>query len=74
MTRLGTAVVGAGMFGAIHARTYAESEKCELLYVCDQDYEAARKLAEQYDATPTTSTCKRSDRVARPPSAGTNCP
>ncbi|HUS57954.1 MAG TPA: Gfo/Idh/MocA family oxidoreductase [Planctomycetota bacterium] len=55
MTRIGAAVVGAGMFGKIHARTYAESDKCDLLYVSDRDYSAACNLAELYGATPTTS-------------------
>jgi len=55
MAKLGAAVIGAGTFGAIHARAYAESDACDLLYVCDVREGAARTLAEQLGALHTTS-------------------
>ena len=55
MDKLGAAVIGAGIFGSIHAKTYAESHGCELLYVCDVNESTARKVAEQFGAVATTS-------------------
>jgi len=55
MAKLGTAVIGAGTFGSIHAQAYAESDACDLLYVCDVHEAAARKVAKQSGAVATTS-------------------
>jgi predicted dehydrogenase len=48
MIRLG--VVGAGIWGAMHARAYAQNANVELAAICDLDEERARRLAGQYGA------------------------
>ena len=53
--KLGTAVVGAAGLGRIHAQAYADDHRCELLYICDRNPDAARELAERHGAVPTTS-------------------
>ena len=40
-------VVGAGIWGAMHARAYAQHPSAELVGICDLDEGRARKLAEQ---------------------------
>lgn len=55
MSKLGTAVIGAGIFGSIHARTYAESDASDLLYVCDINEATAIEVARRHSATATTS-------------------
>ena len=46
MVRLG--IVGAGIWGAMHARAYAQNPMAELVAVCDLDVGRARLLAEKY--------------------------
>lgn len=46
MIRIG--IVGAGLWGAMHARAYAQNSRVELAAVCDLDESRARRLAEQY--------------------------
>lgn len=45
MTKLAASVIGAGVFGGIHARKYAEAEDVDLKGVYDPDEEAARAVA-----------------------------
>jgi predicted dehydrogenase len=46
MVRIG--IVGAGLWGAMHARAYAQNSRVALAAVCDLDESRARRLAEQY--------------------------
>ncbi len=46
MVRIG--IVGAGLWGAMHARAYAQNCRVELAAVCDLDESKALRLAEQY--------------------------
>lgn len=41
-------LVGAGIWGAMHARAYAQNPMVDLVAVCDLDESKARALAEQY--------------------------
>ncbi len=54
MTKIRTAVVGAGKMGAIHAKVYSELAGCELVGVVDTQKEHAEKLAGQYNCQPFT--------------------
>jgi len=54
--KLGAAVIGAGTFGEIHARAYAECPQCELLYICDREPDVAQRMAEAYQVIGTSST------------------
>jgi predicted dehydrogenase len=45
MIRIG--VVGAGIWGTMHARAYAQNPLVELVGICDLDEERARKVAEE---------------------------
>ncbi len=46
MVRLG--IVGAGIWGSMHARAYAQNPLVNLVAICDLDEERARKLAEKH--------------------------
>lgn len=46
MVKIG--IVGAGLWGAVHARAYAQNCRVELAAVCDLEESRARRLAEQY--------------------------
>lgn len=54
MEKIRTAVVGVGMFGDTHARTFFECEFAELVWVCDIDEERAKSAAEKYGCRYTT--------------------
>jgi len=41
-------IVGAGIWGTMHARAYAQNPLVELVAICDLDEGRARRLAEQY--------------------------
>ncbi len=58
MEKLGVAVVGAGILGSVHAKTYAECDKSELLYVADTDAKRARVVAGKYGGRATTDAAK----------------
>ncbi|HLF34372.1 MAG TPA: Gfo/Idh/MocA family oxidoreductase [Cyclobacteriaceae bacterium] len=46
----GFGLIGCGIFGTVHARTYAASPHARLVAVCDQDIERARQAAGKYHA------------------------
>ena len=46
MIRIG--VVGAGIWGTMHARAYSQYPLVELVGICDLDEERARKVADEY--------------------------
>ena len=52
---LNVAVVGCGIFGEIHAATYAEFDRSNLIAVCDLDADRAGRLAEKFGCRPCTS-------------------
>ncbi|MCJ7700804.1 MAG: Gfo/Idh/MocA family oxidoreductase, partial [Anaerolineales bacterium] len=54
MEKIKTAVIGVGAFGDTHARTYHESEKADLVFVCDLDEERAKEAARKYNCSYTT--------------------
>jgi predicted dehydrogenase len=54
MEKIKTAVVGVGMFGDTHARTFYETEKADLVYVCDLNEERAKEVAKKYNCDYTT--------------------
>lgn len=53
--KLGTAVIGCGIFGSVHAEAYSAHPASELLWVCDINEEKAKKLAEKFGCRYTTS-------------------
>lgn len=53
--KIGTAVIGCGIFGSIHAEAYSVHPASELLWVCDVDEGKARRLAERFGCRWTTS-------------------
>ena len=50
MTKLAASVIGAGVFGGIHAKKLAAAEGVELKGVYDPDYEAAKRVAHPLNA------------------------
>jgi len=60
---LGVAIVGCGLFGQVHAATYAQFEQSRLVAVCDLDAQRARAMAARYGGRP----CTRVEEVAEDP-------
>jgi len=54
MKKIKVGVIGAGLIGEVHAKTYSEYEKSELSIICDIKEERARRLAEKYNCKYTT--------------------
>lgn len=54
MEKIKTAVVGVGMFGDTHARTFKESATAELVWVCDLNEARAKEAADKYGCKYTT--------------------
>jgi predicted dehydrogenase len=50
MSKKRFALIGAGLFGEVHARVYAEDPQVEFAAVCDLNRERAREIAEKYQA------------------------
>lgn len=50
MKTVGMGLVGAGGWGAMHARTYATTPGAKLVAVADEDFSRARSLAERHGA------------------------
>jgi predicted dehydrogenase len=48
--QLGFAVIGAGVFGQVHARVYQENEAARLVCVCDADERRAKEAASRFGA------------------------
>ena len=49
MTKLRTAIIGAGKMGKIHAKVYSNLDNVQLVAVADSDIEHAKALAEKHD-------------------------
>lgn len=54
MTKLRTAIIGAGKMGKIHAKVYSQLDNAQLVAVADSDIDRAAALAEKY-ACPAVS-------------------
>jgi len=54
MEKIKTAVVGVGIFGDTHCRTYFEDPTIDLVCVCDLDEGCAKKAAQKYNCKYTT--------------------
>jgi predicted dehydrogenase len=50
MKTTGFGIIGCGIWGTVHARTYAASPYVKLIGVCDQNKERAEKVANTYQA------------------------
>ena len=48
MTKLRTAVVGAGKMGSIHAKVYSSLQNSELVAIVDSDEKRAKKIAKKF--------------------------
>jgi len=58
MKKLGVAVIGTGFWGKNHARVYKELESTELVAVCDQEAERAKKVADQFSVKAFTNSAR----------------
>ncbi|HZR31334.1 MAG TPA: Gfo/Idh/MocA family oxidoreductase [Terriglobales bacterium] len=54
MKKLGVGVVGSGIYGAVHARTYSKDPRVDLLRVWSRSGSRAKKVAQEYHCKPTT--------------------
>jgi predicted dehydrogenase len=63
VTRLRTAVIGAGRMGRLHSRIYHQMDQVELVAIVDQQREKAEALAEQYGGQVCTDPAEIIDRV-----------
>ena len=63
MSKIRTAVIGAGKMGAIHAKVYSKIEECELVAIVDSDRKRAEKLAAQYNCRALTECDSLPDQV-----------
>ena len=58
MTTIGIGLIGCGIWGSIHARTYSASPLVNLVAVCDQNRDRAKQFADKYGFTSFTSDLK----------------
>ncbi|MCI0498820.1 MAG: Gfo/Idh/MocA family oxidoreductase [Planctomycetales bacterium] len=63
MTKLRTAIVGAGKMGRIHAKVYSKLDNVQLVAVADSNPEKAAALAEQFDCQAVTNPADLIDKV-----------
>ena len=63
MSKLRTAVVGAGKMGAIHSKVYSQLNESELVAVVDVQKDKAEALADQYGCQSFTDTKSLIDKV-----------
>ena len=56
-------IVGCGIFGEVHAATYAQFERSELAAVCDVDAKRAKAMAAKYGGR----ACTRVEEIAEDP-------
>ncbi|RLE14948.1 gfo/Idh/MocA family oxidoreductase [Candidatus Aerophobetes bacterium] len=50
MEKVGFGVIGAGIWGAVHARVYAEDPRVRLVAICDIDRKKAKEVADKFGA------------------------
>jgi predicted dehydrogenase len=55
MDNIGIGLIGCGLWGSVHARTYAASPSVNRIAVCDQYRDRARQFAEKYGFASFTS-------------------
>ena len=63
MTKIRTAVIGAGKMGRLHSRIYSEMDQVELVGIVDLDHHRAQDLAQQYHTTAYDDPAQLLDRV-----------
>jgi predicted dehydrogenase len=61
--RIKVAVMGAGFFGARHAKTYASLKECMLVGIVDPNVERAKELAQQYQCGAFADTSELFGRI-----------
>ncbi len=61
--RVPVAVIGTGHLGRIHAKIYTESERAELVAVCDRDADRAKQVAEEFGVQWVSDPLEVADRV-----------
>ena len=54
MKKINVAVIGAGVLGEIHAETFFQYQRSELLWICDISQDRAERLARKYKCRFTT--------------------
>ena len=55
MRRVKAAVIGVGIFGKMHAATYAEDDRVDLAMVCDLNEERAKEIGKKYNCPYVTN-------------------
>jgi len=50
MEKVGFGVIGAGIWGTVHARVYAEDPRVRLVAICDIDRKKAKEVADKFGA------------------------
>ena len=63
MEKIKVAVIGAGLIGQTHARTYSGYDKCELVSVCDLDEKRAKEIARKYGCSYATDSREIADNT-----------
>ncbi|HPD45261.1 MAG TPA: Gfo/Idh/MocA family oxidoreductase [Anaerohalosphaeraceae bacterium] len=63
MTKIRTAVVGAGKMGAIHAKVYSQLEDSQLVAIADIDAARARSLADKHACAAVTDCSELIGRI-----------
>ena len=54
MEKIGAAVIGAGIYGEVHVRTYLSEQGIDLISIWSRSKERARKIGEKYNCKYTT--------------------
>src|SRR5207237_4106429 len=54
MAKAGVAVVGSGIYGEVHARTYSKDPRVELISVWSRSAKRAKRVAQKYGCKATT--------------------
>ena len=54
MDRMGAAVIGVGIYGEVHARTYKADPRTELICIWSRSAERAEKIGKKYNCDYTT--------------------
>lgn len=63
MTKLKTAVIGAGRMGRLHTRIYSEMDQVDVIAVCDAQPDKAKQLALEYGIKHVTDPAELIDQV-----------
>jgi predicted dehydrogenase len=58
METIGIGLIGCGIWGSVHAQTYASSPLAKLINICDEDGDRAEAFSEKYSAKRFTTNYK----------------